>query len=475
MPGRRNAARKVLDGRGGGWPLLIAGVVLASLAVVCGPWPALEAQQAPAEDGPGPVPAALRVEVSDDGLETVTLPAFEVPGLLHRGPDPVPYGDSPDWSNTLRRQVGGLQVVDIDGDMDLDVVVGCYISNSFPPYEDWENLIYRNVGGVLEANPSWISADEVSTGDIQVGLINADLLPDVFAANGGGSLSPSVIYFGGVGGPSTSPGWSSNDSAWNNYAVLFDYDDDGDVDVFTANQGNSQNDPFRPMYGFENDAGTLETTPSWQSAETSIQNFLAFGLFDDDEWPDLAVSKWANFESGIYRNDGGSMDTTPTWTTGDTDTDKGVAWADVDANGWVDLALGRDPTLVYFNDTGVLTAGYSSSATFFGHSDLRWADVDGDEDPDLAEIHFSNGVVNIYLNQGGVLDSTPSWSYNSAGAGTAIAFGDITGNGYADLVVGNSGDPSVMVFYNQGVPDPIFTDGFESGDTNSWSDVFPAP
>lgn len=417
--------------------------------------------------------AQLRVEVSDDGLEAVTMPAVEVGRLVHRGPSPVPYGSTPDWQNTLRRQVGGLQAVDVDGDGDVDVVVGCYISNSFPPYDDWHNLIYRNTGSALEADPSWISSDQVSTGDVQVGLINADLLPDVFAANGGSSLSPSVIYFGAMGGPSTSPGWASADNAWNNYAVLQDVDHDGDVDVFTANQGNSQQDPYRPMYGFLNDAGTLPTSPSWQSDETSIQNFLAFADYDGDDWEDLAVSKWANFESGIYKSAAGSLQTAPVWTTGDTDTDKGVAWADVDGNHWPDLALGHDPTRLYSNDTGVLTLDWFSTAAFFGHSDLRFADVDGDGDQDLAEIHFSNGQVHVYVNNGGVLDSAPSWTYDSAGAGTAIAFGDINGDQRLDLIVGNSGDPSVMVFYNQGVPEPIFSDGFESGNLSAWSASVP--
>ena len=42
----------------------------------------------------------------------------------------------------------------MNGDGWVDVVVGCYISNSFPPYTDWENLIYFNTGGHLEASPS---------------------------------------------------------------------------------------------------------------------------------------------------------------------------------------------------------------------------------------------------------------------------------------------------------------------------------
>ncbi|MHC4941505.1 MAG: FG-GAP repeat domain-containing protein [Planctomycetota bacterium] len=401
-----------------------------------------------------------RIEVSDDGFETVILGESDCGGKVEVHRSGVPYPAAPDWENDLRRQVGGLQARDMNGDDLVDVVVGCYHSDSYPPYDDWENLIYYNTGGELEASPSWVSIDEVSTGDIQVALINDDPYPDVFAANGGFSMSPSVIYWGSASGPSTAPGWVSLEPglAWNNYAMPFDFDHDGDVDVVTANQGNSPSDPYRPIYVFFNNAGTLAPAPGWQSAEISIQNFLAFADYDGDGWEDLAVSKWANFESGIYKNVNGVLQTVPVWTTGDTDTDKGVAWADVDGNDWPDLALGHDPTLLYGNDNGTLSSVWSSTASYHGHSDIRFCDVDLDGDEDLAETHFSDGKVHIYLNNDGTLETAPSWTYDSSAVGTAIAFGDINGDHWPDLIAGNSGDPSVMVFYATPLPlaaDPV--------------------
>ena len=423
-------------------PIVTAGLIAASSI----------AQDAPA------------VEVSSDGFETVILAPSPTDGHVITSRAAVPYGTAPDWQNDIRYQVGGLQAADMNGDDLIDVVVGCYQSSSFPPYDDWENFIYYNIGGELEATASWASTNEVSTGDVQVGDINGDGYPDIFAANGGFAMSPSAIYWGGPGGPSTTPGWFSNEpsSAWNNYAALFDIDHDKDLDVITANQGNSPTDPYRPMFIFYNNAGTLSTTPGWQSTETSIQNFLALADYDGDGWEDVAVSKWANFESGVYKNVAGVIQTTPIWTTGDTDGDKGVAWADVDDNGWPDLALGHDPTQLFTNDAGSLALAWSGGATYYGHSDLRFCDVDRDGDADLAEIHFSDGKVHVYLNNGGVLDTVPSWTYDSPTVGTAIAFGDITGDGWPDLIVGNSGDPCVKVFYNQGPPCPGDLDG--SGD-----------
>ena len=416
--------------------------ILFSLALILIALPALADQEAR--------------EVSDDGW-AVAAPDIGAMDrvIVHR--DEVPYGTAPDWSNTLRMQVGGLQVADVNGDYLPDVIVGCYHSNSYPPYEDWENLIYFNTGGALEADPSWISTDEVSTGDIQVALINDDSYPDVFAANGGGLSYPSVIYWGGPAGPSSSPGWYSNEpgGAWNNYAKCFDLDHDGDMDVVTANQGASEYDPSRPLYVFYNEAGVLSNTPGWASDEWTLSGGLDFADVDHNGWEDLAASKWVNYESCIYYNFGGALETTPGWTTGDDDSDKGVAFADVDGNGWADLALGHDPTQLWSNDAGAFAMSWTSGASYHGHSDIRFCDVDKDGDEDLAETHFSDGKVHIYLNRDGVLDTAPSWTYDSSSVGTAIAFGDIDGNGWDDLVVGNSGEPCVKVFFAQPTTDLV--------------------
>jgi hypothetical protein len=395
-------------------------------------------------------PPAECVEVSEDGREVVGVCPDEVALLLDGNPG-LPYGGTPDWSNTLRRQVGALQIADMNGDGLNDLVVGCFNSSSFPPYDDWRNFIHYNTGTSLELNPSWFSTDQVSTGDLQVGLINNDPYPDIFCANGGPSMSPSVIYWGTAAGPVSAPGWTSQiaGNSWTNYAMLFDADHDGDTDVFTANQGNSQNDPFRPMFMFRNVAGQLETTPSWQSAEISIQNFLAFADYDRDGWEDLAVSKWANFESGIYENINGALQTTPVWTTGATTTDKGIGWADFDGNNWPDLALGKDPTQLWTNTNGTLAQTWSSKTPFFSHQDLRIEDVDRDGDPDLAEVHFGDGRTHLYLNTNGTLASVPSWTYDAPVVGNAIAFGDINGDCMPDLAIGYSGEPSVVIFHNK--------------------------
>jgi len=397
------------------------------------------------------------IEVSPDARERVVRPAkadappASAPAARYNG---VPYPAMPDWQNTLRRQVGGLAAADLNGDGRADVIVGCYISQSFPPYTDWENLIYYNVGGQLETEPSWISADEVHTGDIVIGDVNRDGYPDIVSVNGGTAFSPTRIYYGGPAGPDNVFDWASASpqATWATAGTLFDFDHDGDLDLFTANQGVSPN-PYRPIYGFRNNNGVLEAAPFWQSDESSIQGGVAFADLDGDGWEDLAVSKWVNFQTAVHRVLAGALQTSPAWNSGHTGGDRGVSWADVNGDGWPDLAVGRSPIVLYTNVGGVLTHTWTAAPPFATQpQDMKFFDVDRDGDEDLVEVQFSTGRVHIYLNTGGTLSTAPSWTWDDAAVGTAVAFGDINGDGWPDLVAGFSGQPCVKVFYAR-IPD----------------------
>lgn len=388
------------------------------------------------------------VEVSEDGRLSVAptpSPTDNIGWTASRASGP--FETTPVWTLNLRRQVGAVRIGDLNGDGINDLAVGCFISNSFPPYTDWEDMIFYGSPTGLPAAPSWISADEVHTGDMQLGDINLDGALDLVSITGGTAFSPPRIYFGAPGGPATTPGWISAppSAGWATSGILFDPDRDGDLDLMTTNQGVSPN-AFRPMYIFFNSAGTLSTTPGWVSDESSIQNTLAAGDYDNDGFVDVAVSKWVNFSSAIYRNVGGTLQTFPIWTTGTTAGDRGAAWADLDNNGWLDLAIGTGNTDVYSNAAGVLSLTYSSAPPFSGGQELLLTDVDSDGDADLVEVHFSDGRTHVYLNTSGTLATAPTWTFDAAEVGNAIAVGDLTGDGIVDLAVGYSGNTSVRVF-----------------------------
>lgn len=403
-------------------------------------------------------PQAARIEVNDTGSLTA-LPELSTPAhsaSASRGTAPYPL--IPDWQLNLRRQVGAVRIADMNGDGRNDIVIGCYISNSFPPYDNWRDMIVFNTPTGLEAAPSWVSADQVHTGDVQIGDINNDGRPDILAVTGGGGFAAPRIYYGGggpLGGPSTSPAWVSTPptSGWATGGALFDADNDGDLDIVTTNQGVSPN-PYRPMYFWRNlqaQGGGLPTSPVWASTESSIQNTVATADMDGDALPEIAVAKWVNFKSGLYENVAGTPSLNPVWEATTTSGDRGAAWADVDANGWPDLMIGgsgsSNQSRLYSNTAGVLTQTWSAALAFVGQQEITFADVNHDGRPDYAEVHFSNGQTHIFINENGTLHTTPDWTYDAPEVGNALDFGDLNGDGRPDLVVGYSGDVSVRVFY----------------------------
>lgn len=429
--------------------------------------------------------ASGQVEVSEDGHLTATpeMYAHSSPATTARGAS-VPFGAEPDWMNTIRRQVGALEIADLNGDGHNDLAVGCYISNSFPPYDDWHNLVYFNTGTGLETNASWISDEQVHTTDLKIGDINKDGFLDIFSSNGGSSFSDSYIYFGTASGPATSAGWVANEpvATFSLGVALFDVDNDDDLDVITTNQGINPN-PFRRTYMFINDNGNLPNTPSWESDDESIQNTVSVGDYDGDTFDDVLLTKWANFETALHRNNAGTLDTSPTWTTGSVTTDRGSAAADFDGDTKTDFVVGRsgtsNPSSKYRNTsadaTPILTEDWVSGAPFIGVQDLRAVDVDDDGDIDIGEVHFSDGRAHIYLNQNGTVPTTPSWTYDADNVGTAIAFGDLNGDDITDVAIGYSGEPCVRVFYGIAPPCVADTNGdgmLTPADFTAWIDAF---
>lgn len=385
-------------------------------------------------------------EVSKDGHHTaVTFDEQAAP----RGVG-VPFGTTPDQQVNLRRQVGGIQIADIDGDGINDLVAVCYISNSFPPYESAKDMIFLGNGSGIDITPGWLADDDTHTGDVQIDDLNNDGHPDIVTIHGGLRRDNVRAYFNTGAGVPTAPGYVSNtnNTNWGTAGVLADMDQDGDLDLVTTNQGVFPN-ADRPVLIFDNTGTTFTSSSVWQSADQGVQNGIDARDITGDGFPELAVAKWVNFTSGIYYNTTGTPDTLPLVQVGTTGTDRGALFCDLENDGISEVAFGGDPSRIFDNVHGALLQRYESNPPFAGPQEIGMFDIDNDGDEDFVEVHFSDGRTHIYLNRDGVIDADPTWTFDASEVGTAIAFGDLNADGRNDLAIGYSGDTCVRVFFAQ--------------------------
>lgn len=129
------------------------------------------------------------------------------------------------------------------------------------------------------------------------------------------------------------------------------------------------------VYGYDGEGLTM----LWSSPEVRNTQGVAWGDYDGDGDPDLAVAG-NGYPSSVYRNDGSSY--TEVWNNPNLfDYNLAAAWHDFDRDGDLDLAFGGLSTRVYRNDGGVLSETFTTS---IGGVGLAWGDMDGDKDGDLA-------------------------------------------------------------------------------------------
>ena len=174
---------------------------------------------------------------------------------------------------------------DADGDGDLDLAVACGESYTSVPQR---TKVYRNDGGAIETTATWQAVPLDYGMDVAWGDVDNDGDLDLAC---GAQFGPNRIYLNGGSGLDSVPAWSSGDS-FNTLQVAFgDVDGDGWLDLAAAD--NAQLGGASRVAVYRNLGGTLESLPSWSSADAkTYYSCVAFADVDDDGDQDLAAGGW---------------------------------------------------------------------------------------------------------------------------------------------------------------------------------------
>jgi hypothetical protein len=227
--------------------------------------------------------------------------------------------------------------IDVDGDDDLDLFVA---------FRDRANALFRNdagrftdiaaQAGLADARKSvgavWFDFDE--DGDLDVYVANMDGDANGLFRNEGGGRFLDVAADAGLAWGGRAPRDPANGTV---RPCLADVDNDGRLDLFTANYGKNGLFLARGNGRFE------DVAEAWGIAIDARFDTCAFADVDNDGDVDLyvngTVTGGVSHRDYLFRNVGGRFeDATPEILRG-LDADHGAAWADVDRDGDPDLAL----------------------------------------------------------------------------------------------------------------------------------------
>ena len=387
----------------------------------------------------------------------------------------VPWPPLPDWSSDEIDDYGtGCDLGDLDGDGWLDLAVSNGNDVALAP-----NYVYHNTLGDLHSSASWISSDSLYSGHCELADLDSDGYPEFMVTNyisQGWEPGSLQVYHNEGGKLETTPSWQAADSLYTFRATFGDPDGDGDLDLAVAT-GEAYHGIFTPNLIFFNEGGALATTPGWTSTDSDAAYDVQFVDIDRDGDQDLAF-----LTSGgpvkIYFNDNGSIATTPGWTSGSSDNGNTFDFADLNGDGYLDLGVANNTQLsgsgyftVYYSDLGVLssTPDWSSDSAGNG-SAVVFMDLDNDGDQDMVTGRWWSPVL-VYLNGEGGFATTPDWTSGGATVIENIVFGDLDRGAEVPMVRNFTGNRATRLLdlgcrHLQGV-DRVIVDGEELPPT-SW-------
>ena len=336
--------------------------------------------------------------------------------------------------NQPETMVAGVALLDYDGDGRLDIyfVNGAAIPSLEKESEKYKNRLYRNNGdgaftdvtdraGVAGAGYGMGVAvgdyDNDGDPDLYVANVTANQL---FRNNGNGTFSDVTARAGVAGGV------LDGKKMWSVGAGWFDYDKDGDLDLFVVNycKWEVNKDPYCTSPG----GSRAYCYPRfYESLPNTLYRNNADGSFTD-----------VSAEVGVAKHFGKGM---------------GVSFADYDGDGWIDVFVANDtsPNSLFhnlggraFEEVGVRAGvAFSEDGTALSGMGSDFRDVNNDGRPDIWQTAVELEGFPLFLNRGrGLFFDLTSVSglarMTLEMSGWSSGIVDLDNDGWKDLFVARS-------------------------------------
>ena len=255
------------------------------------------------------------------------------------------------------------------GDINNDGLPDIYFCGNFV-----ESKLYLNKGNLkfeditnkarVEGSGNW------NTG-VSMADINGDGFLDIYvcsSTDGRSQYRKNLLYInnGDLTFTESAAAWGINDDGYSTHGAFFDYDKDGDLDLFVINHSldrfahpdSAQKRMHDPIYEhklFRNTGNRFVNANTEAGMKTNIMNFglgLALADFNNDNWPDIYVCNDYSEQDYFYLNqkDGTFSEQLENYFDHVSLSSMGTDAADVNNDGFIDLfTLDMDPEDNYEN------------------------------------------------------------------------------------------------------------------------------
>jgi hypothetical protein len=244
-----------------------------------------------------------------------------------------------------------------------------------------------------------------------------------------------------------------------NLAVA-DVNNDGKIDVLTANQNSST---VGVLLG--NGNGTFQASATYSAGAGNNPHDIAVADVNGDGKPDVLTANYGSNSAGVLLGNGdGTFQAATVYATSAVNgRPVGIAVADVTGDGKPDLltanSYGYSVSLFAGTGTGTFQAPVSYSfGTTSAPLDVVVADINGDGRPDVLAANAGNNTVGTLVNLGSG-NFQPAIYPVGTGASFVpygLAVGDVNGDGRPDVVTANQGNSTVSLLLNNGPAFPAF-------------------
>lgn len=392
---------------------------------------------------------------------------------------------------TTGLQARYLQLADVNGDGNLDVVAGSFADGNL-------DVLFGRGDGSFGAPVSYPAAGINSAVALQpyaVGDLNGDGKPDIVAVNPGGSFLQVLVNGGnGTFHPPLSVELGNIPAA----VVSADLDGDGKPDLVEANSGDGTvsvllgngNGTFQAAQNYtvgshpqalklvdvngdgkldilvgnfgDNTVGVLlgngNGTFQAMRAYSAGSNLVGFevGDMDQDGKPDIVVANAVVNEVGILRGNGDGTFQAPVLYPGGT-LINAIAVGDVNHDGFPDVVAVGSSVAVLKNDGKggllpiVLNKGGLSTDVYTATGvKVLLADIENNNQLDILIADYSNSQLVVFRgNRLGYFVTTPL-DFPACANPVGMALADMNGDGFPDVVLTCSGSSSVSVMLGNG-------------------------